>query len=211
MTLINSLLLVACASASSSNAIADVAPRWSIDEDQRWYDVRTNASTNTQSMISGFIDSALLGRDFREAAKLLADQSTACRSWAAYVSVNVDAEEEDMMLLCKDRSGAWVVLDKSGAQRSLSIESALNAAAWIKRGAYDQIIGMPCKPIFGSSVEYLTTYQDGRTTRQAMYGSEANRVGCDNEKSANDLARHFGELRRLAHSVTGSGLLRDRP
>ncbi|NZA25918.1 hypothetical protein H0E84_05935 [Luteimonas sp. SJ-92] len=146
-------------------------------------------------MIPAFLGTALGEREFGEAAGKLAEQSSDCHSWVVHVSINVDEGEEKLVLICKNPMHEWIVLDNGKGQAKRKVEGAAELDRWIERVYQDRIVGMPCRPIFGSSVDYLTIHHDGRTTRQAIYAGEAERLGCDDEALATEVARRVEELR----------------
>lgn len=153
-------------------------------------------------MIYPFLSASRQMPSFLKNADMVESTSSECASWVVYQTVNMDAAESALYLLCKDSKG-WRMVSDKGMRKIGDSSHVSGMDALLEVSGRDKVIGMPCLPIFGSSVEYLTIYHRGDVTHRSIYAPEASRSGCNDAGPAREVAGQVEFVSKL-QELTGS-------
>lgn len=195
------ILLVGCATESMLGRPGGASPSWTIEADLDWYTAETRTLGVDYSMIPAFLSAALRDRDFLASVMVLEMKSVDCTSWGTYVSVNIEAEENKIIFLC-GKVGEWTIADGVGEWVVKGVPEFI-PEVWLESAASNQMIGMPCRPIFDSSVEYLAVQYQGQIYRQAIYAREVARADCEDEGRAAKVGFVFNDVHNAIKQVVG--------
>lgn len=161
---------------------------WSPDDELAWYQKHVDRLGQEYSMIYPFLETSRRMPAFLKNAEIVESRSSSCESWVVYQEVNMDAEASALSLLCKNAMD-WSVVSDGQARRISDPAKVLNANSILEDVGGDEIIGMPCLPIFGASVEYLTIYHRGEINFKSIYARETERTSCGDSSSARGVGR----------------------
>ena len=190
------LTLVSCRLGAQAADTVHESQAWSPGAELAWYKAKVEPRGQHYSMIYSSLASFRNMTEFRKDFELIETASSECDSWVVYQSVNLHAGEGLLRMLCKV-AGEWRAVNNAADAAKIGQEEEVQLDALVSSARDQKVFGMPCHPVLGPGVEYMTLFHGGRITYRAMYAREADRQDCADARDAERIEQQFELLAEL--------------